>query len=84
MYHLSFSFSWISLLLFLTHHVHFFIFCAGTPMLGPAVLLRSSKKCICIFFCSILVSSLDWSNIRPNLPWLVDAGGCVLLDAFVS
>ncbi|RZC79065.1 hypothetical protein C5167_003285 [Papaver somniferum] len=33
---------------------------------------------------SILVSSLEWSKIRPNLPWLVDAGGCVLLDTFVS
>ncbi|RVW61624.1 putative vacuolar amino acid transporter YPQ1 [Vitis vinifera] len=32
---------------------------------------------------SILVSSLDWSKIKPNLPWLVDAGGCVLLDAFI-
>ncbi|PKA57959.1 hypothetical protein AXF42_Ash012498 [Apostasia shenzhenica] len=33
---------------------------------------------------SILVNSMEWSSIRPNLPWLVDAGGCVLLDAFVS
>ncbi|WVZ71671.1 hypothetical protein U9M48_020232, partial [Paspalum notatum var. saurae] len=33
---------------------------------------------------SILVNSLDWSKLRPNLPWLVDAGGCVLLDFFVS
>ncbi|XP_017701235.2 uncharacterized protein LOC103719251 [Phoenix dactylifera] len=32
---------------------------------------------------SIIVNSLDWSRIRPNLPWLVDAGGCVLLDAFI-
>ncbi|KAI3894851.1 hypothetical protein MKX03_014957 [Papaver bracteatum] len=32
---------------------------------------------------SILVSSLEWSKIRPNLPWLVDAGGCVLLDTFI-
>lgn len=32
---------------------------------------------------SIVVNSLDWSRIRPNLPWLVDAGGCVLLDAFI-
>ncbi|KAJ0089142.1 hypothetical protein Patl1_32408 [Pistacia atlantica] len=36
------------------------------------------------YVASIIVSSLDWSKIRPNLPWLVDAGGCVLLDAFVS
>ncbi|KAK3446482.1 hypothetical protein EUGRSUZ_A02167 [Eucalyptus grandis] len=33
---------------------------------------------------SILVRSLDWSKIRPNLPWLVDAAGCVLLDILVS
>ncbi|KAI3984205.1 hypothetical protein MKX01_011159 [Papaver californicum] len=32
---------------------------------------------------SILVSSLEWSKIRPNLPWLVDAGGCVLLDTLI-
>ncbi|KAL2502081.1 PQ-loop repeat family protein/transmembrane family protein [Forsythia ovata] len=36
------------------------------------------------YVASILVSSLQWSKIRPNLPWLVDAGGCVLLDTFVS
>lgn len=37
------------------------------------------------YFCrSILVNSLDWNKIRPNLPWLVDAGGCVLLDSLVS
>ncbi|PKU76376.1 hypothetical protein MA16_Dca000979 [Dendrobium catenatum] len=33
---------------------------------------------------SILLNSLEWSKVKPNLPWLVDAGGCVLLDAFVS
>ncbi|KAL1314178.1 hypothetical protein HN51_040957 [Arachis hypogaea] len=32
---------------------------------------------------SILVISLEWSRIKPNLPWLVDAGGCVLLDGFI-
>ncbi|XP_028761373.1 uncharacterized protein LOC114719959 isoform X2 [Neltuma alba] len=32
---------------------------------------------------SILVSSMEWSKIRPNLPWLVDAAGCVLLDIFI-
>lgn len=35
------------------------------------------------YVASILVSSMDWSKIRPNLPWLVDAGGCVLLDSFI-
>ncbi|ERM99043.1 hypothetical protein AMTR_s00101p00070940 [Amborella trichopoda] len=33
---------------------------------------------------SILVCSIEWSKIHPNLPWLVDAGACVLLDSFVS
>ncbi|KAM7259779.1 hypothetical protein ACFE04_015520 [Oxalis oulophora] len=36
------------------------------------------------YVASILVNSIKWSSIRPNLPWLVDAGGCVLLDGFVS
>ncbi|KAJ4970732.1 hypothetical protein NE237_003831 [Protea cynaroides] len=35
------------------------------------------------YVASILVSSLRWSKIRPNLPWLVDAAGCVLLDCFI-
>ncbi|KAL6988589.1 hypothetical protein U1Q18_014341 [Sarracenia purpurea var. burkii] len=35
------------------------------------------------YVASILVSSLDWSKISANLPWLVDAGGCVLLDTFI-
>ncbi|KAG6771093.1 hypothetical protein POTOM_022439 [Populus tomentosa] len=36
------------------------------------------------YVASILVDSLAWSKIRANLPWLVDAGGCVLLDTCVS
>lgn len=32
---------------------------------------------------SILVNSMDWARLRPNLPWLVDAGGCVLLDSLI-
>ncbi|GAB2272683.1 hypothetical protein Dimus_007505 [Dionaea muscipula] len=35
------------------------------------------------YVASILVNSLKWSKIRPNLPWLVDAGGCALLDTFI-
>ncbi|XP_010678218.1 uncharacterized protein LOC104893776 isoform X2 [Beta vulgaris subsp. vulgaris] len=35
------------------------------------------------YVASILVNSLDWSKIMPNLPWLVDAGGCSLLDTFI-
>ncbi|KAJ7565493.1 hypothetical protein O6H91_02G063200 [Diphasiastrum complanatum] len=29
---------------------------------------------------SILLRTVDWSRLKPNLPWLVDAGICVLLD----
>ncbi|KAH9620648.1 hypothetical protein KSS87_006369 [Heliosperma pusillum] len=36
------------------------------------------------YVASILVNSLDWLKIMPNMPWLVDAGGCALLDTFVS
>lgn len=32
---------------------------------------------------SILVRSLAWSQLKPNLPWLVDAAACVLLDCFI-
>ncbi|KAF5201261.1 PQ-loop repeat family protein / transmembrane family protein, partial [Thalictrum thalictroides] len=35
------------------------------------------------YVASILVSSLQWSKISANLPWLVDAGGCVLLDTCI-
>ncbi|XP_058079350.1 uncharacterized protein LOC131227566 isoform X2 [Magnolia sinica] len=35
------------------------------------------------YVASILVNSLEWSKIRSNLPWLVDAGGCVILDTFI-
>ncbi|CAL0322863.1 unnamed protein product [Lupinus luteus] len=35
------------------------------------------------YVASILMISLDWSKLKPNLPWLVDAGGCVLLDFFI-
>ncbi|XP_048423913.1 uncharacterized protein LOC103955225 [Pyrus x bretschneideri] len=36
------------------------------------------------YVASILVNSMEWSKISPNLAWLVDAGGCMLLDIFVS
>ncbi|XVE60968.1 hypothetical protein DITRI_Ditri06bG0003200 [Diplodiscus trichospermus] len=35
------------------------------------------------YVASILVESMEWLRIISNLPWLVDAGGCVLLDAFI-
>lgn len=34
--------------------------------------------------CSILVRSTEWSKIKANLPWLLDAAACVALDTFVS
>lgn len=37
-----------------------------------------------VLLCSILVRSLDWAQLKPNLAWLVDAGVCVVLDIFVS
>jgi uncharacterized protein with PQ loop repeat len=33
---------------------------------------------------SILVRTTEWDNIKPNLPWLLDAIVCVVLDLFVS
>ncbi|XP_010436471.1 PREDICTED: probable vacuolar amino acid transporter YPQ1 [Camelina sativa] len=35
------------------------------------------------YVASILVKSVEWSNIKPNLPWLVDAGGCPVLDFII-
>lgn len=35
------------------------------------------------YVASILVRSLDWSKIGPNLPWLVESGGCSLLDFLI-
>ncbi|KAL8245864.1 hypothetical protein R6Q59_007080 [Mikania micrantha] len=32
---------------------------------------------------SILVRSTEWSKIKANLPWLLDAAACVALDAFI-
>ncbi|GLJ24499.1 hypothetical protein SUGI_0468050 [Cryptomeria japonica] len=32
---------------------------------------------------SILVRTLDWKLLKPNMPWLVDAAVCVLLDFFI-
>uniref|UniRef100_M4D5F4 Vacuolar amino acid transporter YPQ1 n=1 Tax=Brassica campestris TaxID=3711 RepID=M4D5F4_BRACM len=33
---------------------------------------------------SILVRTIEWDSIKANLPWLLDAIVCVLLDLFVS
>ncbi|CAH8344682.1 unnamed protein product [Eruca vesicaria subsp. sativa] len=32
---------------------------------------------------SILVRTTEWDSIKPNLPWLLDAIVCVLLDLFI-
>ncbi|CAK9220923.1 unnamed protein product [Sphagnum jensenii] len=32
---------------------------------------------------SIVVRSMEWTHLKPNLPWLVDAAVCVLLDVFI-
>ncbi|KAI4386612.1 hypothetical protein MLD38_004530 [Melastoma candidum] len=35
------------------------------------------------YVASILLKNMQWSQVRPNLPWLVDAGGCIVLDIFI-
>ncbi|KAL6526235.1 hypothetical protein OROMI_029875 [Orobanche minor] len=35
------------------------------------------------YVASILVRSIAWYKIKANLPWLLDAVGCVLLDLFI-
>ncbi|XP_047977380.1 uncharacterized protein LOC125219449 [Salvia hispanica] len=35
------------------------------------------------YVASILVRSTAWSKIKANLPWLLDAAVCVLLDLFI-
>jgi len=32
---------------------------------------------------SIIVKTLEWKKLKPNMPWLVDAAVCVLLDCFI-
>lgn len=32
---------------------------------------------------SILVRSTEWSKIKANMPWLLDAAACVALDSFI-
>lgn len=48
----------------------------------------SSPCTFVIFFftvyCSILVRNTEWDKIKANMPWLLDAVACVLLDLFVS
>ncbi|KAA0045876.1 putative vacuolar amino acid transporter YPQ1 [Cucumis melo var. makuwa] len=36
------------------------------------------------YVASIVVRSTEWENIKANMPWLLDAVVCVLLDLFVS
>ncbi|KAL4378851.1 hypothetical protein GQ457_02G007420 [Hibiscus cannabinus] len=35
------------------------------------------------YVASILVRSSEWENIKPNMPWLLDAAVCVALDLFI-
>ncbi len=35
------------------------------------------------YVASIVVRSLEWRKLRPNMPWLVDATVCVLLDCLI-
>ncbi|XP_022844807.1 probable vacuolar amino acid transporter YPQ1 isoform X2 [Olea europaea var. sylvestris] len=35
------------------------------------------------YVASILVRSIAWEKIEANMPWLLDAFGCVLLDLFI-
>ncbi|GLJ24500.1 hypothetical protein SUGI_0468060 [Cryptomeria japonica] len=35
------------------------------------------------YVASIIVRTLEWEKLKPNMPWLVDAGVCVLLDFFI-
>ena len=46
----------------------------------------SSKLSLTYLFksCSILVRTIEWDNIKANMPWLLDAAVCVALDLFVS
>lgn len=37
-----------------------------------------------VTWCSILLRSTEWSKIKANMPWLLDAVVCVALDLFVS
>ncbi|GLJ24492.1 hypothetical protein SUGI_0467750 [Cryptomeria japonica] len=32
---------------------------------------------------SIILRTLEWEKLEPNMPWLVDAAACVLLDFFI-
>ncbi|XAR73914.1 hypothetical protein NMG60_11008039 [Bertholletia excelsa] len=34
------------------------------------------------YVASILVRTIEWSSIKANMPWLLDAAGCVALDLF--
>ncbi|XP_023736229.1 uncharacterized protein LOC111884131 [Lactuca sativa] len=35
------------------------------------------------YVASILVRSTEWSKIKANMPWLLDAAACVALDTFI-
>ncbi|KAM5576268.1 putative vacuolar amino acid transporter YPQ2 [Rosa sericea] len=35
------------------------------------------------YVASILVRTIEWDNIKANMPWLLDAAVCVVLDLFI-
>lgn len=35
------------------------------------------------YVASILVRTSEWENIKPNMPWLLDAAICVALDLVI-
>lgn len=51
---------------------------------NPWCFLHFSQTPSPITWCSIVVRTTELDKIEPNLPWLLDAAGCVVLDLFVS
>ncbi|KAJ0737936.1 hypothetical protein HanPSC8_Chr06g0250221 [Helianthus annuus] len=53
----------------------------------PQIFLNGLNPLMFIFALvgnSTYVASMEWSKVQPNLPWVVEASGCVMLDTFVS
>lgn len=58
-------------------------FSRPSPSSLPAHPLSLSQTDM-IHHCSILVRTTEWEKIKANMPWLLDAAVCVVLDLFVS
>ncbi|KAA3461197.1 PQ-loop repeat family protein/transmembrane family protein isoform 5 [Gossypium australe] len=52
-------------------HIH------GRP--NPSDMVKSNAT----YVASILVRTSEWENIKPNMPWLLDAAVCVALDLVI-